>query len=113
MDSLTKKRDAFLHVSQYNIINHIEIFSPKYKIIEGIGVNSTYGELIDAYPNVETHGSEMEARVHSSLGNIGFRLDVESTYYNIENDNDLVLKPSTKIIGVVIFRKMEEERCGL
>ena len=113
LDSLTKKRDAFLHVSEDSLINHIEIFSPKYKIIEGIGVNSTYGELIDAYPNIETHGSEIEARVHSSVGNINFRLDVESTYYDIENDNDLVLKPSTKIISVVIFRKMEEERCGL
>lgn len=113
LDSLTKKRDAFLHVSEDSLINHIEIFSPKYKIIEGIGVNSTYGELINAYPNIETHGSEIEARVHSTIGNIGFRLDVESTYYNIENDNDLVLKPSTKIISVVIFRKMEEERCGL
>lgn len=113
LDSLTKKRDAFLHVSEDSLINHIEIFSPKYKIIEGIGVNSTYGELIDAYPNIETHGSEIEARVYSSVGNINFRLDVESTYYDIENDNDLVLKPSTKIISVVIFRKMEEERCGL
>ena len=113
LDSLTKKRDAFLHVSDDSLINHIEIFSPKYKIIEGIGVNSTYGELINAYPNIETHGSEIEARVHSTIGNISFRLDVESTYYNIEDDNDLVLKPSTKIIGVVIFRKMEEERCGL
>ena len=113
LDSLTKKRDAFLHVSEDSLINHIEIFSPKYKIIEGIGVNSTYGELINAYPNIETHGSEIEARVHSSVGNINFRLDVESTYHNIENDNDLVLKPSTKIISVVIFRKMEEERCGL
>tara|TARA_Y100000768_G_C23974545_1_gene682379 strand:- start:79 stop:2307 length:2229 start_codon:yes stop_codon:yes gene_type:complete len=113
LDSLTKKRDAFLHVSEDSLINHIEIFSPKYKIIEGIGVNSTYGELINAYPNIETHGSEIEARVHSTIGNISFRLDVESTYYNIEDDNDLVLKPSTKIIGVVIFRKIEEERCGL
>ena len=53
LDSLTKKRDAFLHVSEDSLINHSEIFSPKYKIIEGIGVNSTYGELIDAYPNIE------------------------------------------------------------
>ena len=113
LDSLTKKRDAFLHVSEDSLINHIEIFSPKYKIIEGIGVNSTYGELINAYPNIETHGSEVEARVHSTIGNISFRLDVESTYYNIEDDNDLVLKPSTKIIGVVISREIEEERCGL
>jgi hypothetical protein len=113
LDSLTKKRDVFLHVSEDSLINHIEIFSPKYKIIEGIGVNSTYGELINAYPNIETHGSEIEARVHSTIGNIGFRLDAESTYYNIENDNDLVLKSSTKIISVVIFRKIEEERCGL
>lgn len=103
LDSLTNKRDAFLHVSENNIINHIEIFSPKYKIREGIGVNSTYGDLINAYPNIKTHGSEIESRVHSIVGNIGFQLDVYSPHYNLDNDKDLIINSSTKIIAIIIF----------
>ena len=36
LDSLTKKRDAFLHVSDDSLINHIEIFSPKLVLTQSM-----------------------------------------------------------------------------
>lgn len=83
-----------------DLIGYIEIYSPLYKTKEGIGVNSTFADVKKAYPNAETHGSEIEGRTSSSIGGLSFRLDTYMSTYEIDESK---IKPSTKIIDVGIL----------
>ena len=57
------------------IIQMIEISSSDYKTDKGISIGSTYEELKNKYPTIETHGSEIESRVSSRVGDLSFLLD--------------------------------------
>lgn len=80
-------------------IGIIEISSPNYTTEKDIKIGSTYEELKNAYPNIETHGSEIEGRTHAIAGNLWLRLDAYFTTYNID---ELKIKPNTKIKKILI-----------
>ncbi|WP_303317327.1 hypothetical protein Q4Q34_01400 [Flavivirga abyssicola] len=81
------------------IINMIEISSSKYKTKEGISIGSTYQDLKNHYPNIETHGSEIESRTTSKTGNLSFLLDIAFNTYEIDESK---IKPLTKIKKITI-----------
>ncbi|MEZ7498169.1 hypothetical protein QO200_05390 [Flavobacterium sp. Arc3] len=80
-------------------IGMIEISSPKFKTKNGIGVSSTYQDLMKTYPTIETHGSEIESRTNSTIGNMSFQLDVPFATYTIDESK---IKPSTTILKISI-----------
>ncbi|MCL7765289.1 hypothetical protein MPF19_17845 [Polaribacter sp. Z014] len=82
-----------------NIIGRIEISAPNYKTKEGISIGSTYEDLKKYYPNLETHGSEIESRTNSRVGGLSFLLD---TYFGTYEIDESKIKPSTKIKRISI-----------
>lgn len=96
------KRVAFIFPKYKtdNIIGIIEISSPNYKTKEGISIGSTYEDLKKHYPNLETHGSEIESRTNSRLGGLSFLLD---TYFGTYEIDESKIKPSTKIKRISIL----------
>ncbi|WP_053981930.1 hypothetical protein [Marinagarivorans algicola] len=82
-----------------NIIKMIEINSPKYTTKEGITIGTTYQEFKAMYPHSIAHGSEIEGRTHSQVGNILYQWDVYFGHYNIDQSK---IKPSAKIIRMMI-----------
>lgn len=83
-----------------NIIGSIEINSPDYQTKEGIAVGSTYKDLKSKYPNLETHGSEVESRTSSQVDGLSFLLDI---YFNTYQIDESTIKPSTKIMKISIL----------
>lgn len=83
-----------------NIIGSIEISSPNYKTKEGISIGSTYEDLKKHYPNIETHGSEIESRTSSRVGGLSFLLNASFNTYKIDASK---IKPSTKIKKINIL----------
>ncbi|UZO80040.1 hypothetical protein NBT05_13920 [Aquimarina sp. ERC-38] len=82
------------------IIKVIEISSSKYKTNKGIGIGSTYQELKNQYPDIETHGSEIESRTTSKVGNLYFQLDTAFNTYEIDESK---IKPSTLITSIFLL----------
>lgn len=83
-----------------NIIGIIQISSSEYQTKAGISVGSTYEDLKNKYPNLETHGSEIESRTSSIVGGLSFQLDV---YFNTYQIDESKIKPSTRIIKINIL----------
>lgn len=81
------------------IIGSIEISSPDYKTKEGIHVGSTFIELKNTYPDIETHGSEIESRTTSRVGGLFFLLDVYFSSYIIDESE---IAPSTLVKKIYI-----------
>ena len=80
-------------------IGTIEITDANYKTDKGIGVGDMYGALKRAYPNIATHGSEVESRTTSSINGLSFLLDA---YFNTYEINETLLSPDAKIKRVII-----------
>lgn len=81
------------------VINIIEINSPEYKTKSGIGVGSTYQDLKNKYPNIETHGSEVESRTTSNVEGMYFELDARFNTYEIDESK---IKSTTKITKITL-----------
>ncbi|MCP4438230.1 MAG: hypothetical protein GY810_04735 [Aureispira sp.] len=82
-----------------SLVGPIQIYSPLYKTKEGIGIGSTFAELKKAYPNRETHGSEIESRTSTEVGGLSFRLDA---YFSTHKIDESTIKLSTKILQISI-----------
>ena len=82
-------------------ISSIEIISTKFKTSMGFGVGSIYRDLKEAFPILETHGSEIESRTYSSYrtSRISYRLNIEFNSYYIDES---LIDPSCKVIMVHI-----------
>jgi hypothetical protein len=82
-------------------ISSIEIISTKFKTSMGFGVGSIYKDLKEAFPILETHGSEIESRTYSSYrtSRISFRLNIEFNSYYIDES---LIDPSSEVIMVYI-----------
>lgn len=85
--------------SNPNEIGSIEITSSNFKTDKGIGVGSTFQDLKNAYPNSETHGSEIESRTTSSVGGLSFLLDA---YFNTFSIDETLIDKNTKVKRVII-----------
>ncbi|MCP4438173.1 MAG: hypothetical protein GY810_04445 [Aureispira sp.] len=83
-----------------DLIGYMEIYSPLYKTEEGIGVNSTFADLKNTYPNAETHGSEIEGWTNTNIGGLAFRLDTHFHTYKIDESK---IKPSTKVTQIGVW----------
>ena len=81
------------------IIGTIEISSPEYKTKEGVHIGSTFMDLKNTYPGIETHGSEIESRTTSSVGGLFFLLDVYFSSYIIDESE---IAPSTLVKKIYI-----------
>ncbi len=75
-------------------VQMIEVYSPKYKTLKGIGVGATFEEVKKAYPNSETHGSEIEGRTSVSYGKLHFYLETYVSSYKVD---EATIKPGTKV----------------
>lgn len=80
-------------------IGSIEVNNAEFKTLKGIGVGSTYDELKRAYPNIQTHGSEVESRTISYIDGLSFILDA---YFNTYDIDKKLIRPNTKIKSVII-----------
>ncbi|MCR1027034.1 hypothetical protein NQT66_19615 [Cellulophaga baltica] len=81
------------------IIGTIEVTSKEYKTKEGIAIGSTYQDLKRHFPNLKTHGSEIESRTTSNAGGLSFLLDA---YFNAYQIDESKIKPSTEIKKISI-----------
>ena len=82
-------------------ISSIEIISTKFKTSMGFGVGSIYKDLKQAFPILETHGSEIESRTYSSYrtSRISYRLNIEFNSYYVDES---LIDPSSEVIMVYI-----------
>ena len=94
-----RKEIAILHLDTNDRIKLIEVTDSRYKTDKGIGIGNTFEQIKVAYPDSETHGSEIEGRTTVSVRGMSFLLDA---YFNTYKINEKQIKPSTKIKEVVI-----------
>ena len=66
-------------------IGDIYVTHPSVVTEQGIRVGTTVKELRERIGAVTFHGSEIESRVTGSKDGIGYRLDIPSTEYNMDN----------------------------
>lgn len=83
-------------------INMIQLSSSKYKTKEGLGVGSTFADLKKLHPTIETHGSEVEGSTGSTLGGLGFKLDIYFWSHEIDESQ---IPASTEVVQIYIQGK--------
>lgn len=69
---------ATIHLdpSKKELIGAIHVLYNKAKTKDGIAVGMTFGDLLNKYPNIEVHGSEIEGRTYAKHeNNISYLLD--------------------------------------
>lgn len=69
--------------------DQIEITTEQAKCPKGIGIGSTYEEVITAYPNAPAHGSEIEGRVNITAGKIMFLMTHREWSYEVSDMDGL------------------------
>ncbi len=83
------------------LVGDITVKTPKAKTIKGIKIGDTYQDLLNVFPDISVHGSEIEGRTHATANNLSYRLDVA----NFTNRIDKTKIPSTtKITEITINR---------
>ncbi|WMX14365.1 MULTISPECIES: hypothetical protein [unclassified Aureispira] len=83
------------------LVGEIYITSPLAQTEDGIGLGHTFGELLDKYPNLEVHGSEIESQTFANYGNLAFRIDEPHATYDLDIN---AVSKEAKIIEIVIKR---------
>lgn len=83
-----------------SVIGGITITSPLAVTEQGIKVGSTWGELKQALPELEVHGSEIEGRTYAFFGSVAYRLDVYFGAYDIPASEIRKIKDSTRITEI-------------
>lgn len=66
------------------LVRSITIVSPLVTTEGGARVGDTYGSLLDKYPELEVHGSEIESRTYASLGRLMFRISEAHARYELK-----------------------------
>lgn len=83
------------------LIGDIFITSPLAKTEDGIAIGHTFGDLVNKYPDLEVHGSEIEAQTFADQGNLSFKIDEPHTTYDLDID---AVSKEAKIIEIIISR---------
>ena len=83
------------------LVGDIIVKTPKAQTAKGIKIGDTYQDLLNVFPDISVHGSEIEGRTHATANNLSYRLDVA----NFTNRIDKTKIPSTtKITEITINR---------
>lgn len=83
------------------LIGDIYITSPLAKTEDGIGIGHTFGDLLAKYPDLEVHGSEIEAQTFANQGNLSFKIDEPHSTYDLETS---AVSKEAKIIEIIVVR---------
>jgi hypothetical protein len=62
----------------------ITVKSPKAQTAKGLKIGDSFQDLLNAFPNIAVHGSEIESRTTATAHNISYRLDIANNKYDID-----------------------------
>jgi hypothetical protein len=87
------------------LVGNIIVESSKAETDKGISVGSTFKDLLNAFPNIEVHGSESEGRTYAQTGNISYRLATPNFTYDVDKTK---IPTTTKITQIIINRVVKK-----
>jgi hypothetical protein len=81
------------------LVGDITVKSPKAQTIKGIKIGDTFQDLLNVFPDIAVHGSEIEGRTHAVANHLSYRLDVANFSYEIDKTK---IPVTTKITEITI-----------
>lgn len=83
----------------------IDVLSEDCSLENGIHVGSTLGELKEAYPNYEIHGSEIEGRTSLTVEGmkIAFYIEVGIWNYDLTEEDEKLLADDVKVYQISLW----------